>query len=100
MKKIIKLILISLLPLLIFISIVRAYTLDENINDCMLTYDKTKKWYLYKLDDYKYHIDNKKLSYLDLIWYSDWCSMIWDSKYSYMLISNSIYCSVINIIKK
>jgi len=91
--KIINLLLILSIPLLILTSIIRIYTIESWYNDCMLEYDKIQ-WYIYKIDDYKYHIDNKKLNHLELIWYSKWCFLYWNNKYALMFLSNSIYCSV------
>ena len=96
-KNIIILLSIFIIPLIIIISCIKLLYIEKWYNDCMLEYNK-QNWYIYKIDDFKYHIDNKKQNHLELIWYSKWCYMYGDNKYSLIFLFNSIYCSVTRFI--
>jgi hypothetical protein len=79
----------------------RIITLEKWNNDCMISYvlsDK-KSWYIYKLDSFKYHIDTENYSSLEQIWVSNGCLMTtYDSKFSFIALTNSVYCGIVTMI--
>lgn len=100
MKKVIYWIFFTLC-ILMATSFVKIITLESWVDDCMLDYvmSHEKWWYIYKIDTNKYHIDTQNYQGLEQIWVSRWCLMLpYNKWYSFMAVSNSIYCSVVSLI--
>lgn len=100
MKKIIYLIFFSFCVLMAT-SFIRIITIKDGVDDCMVEYVMSNKswWYMYKLDDHKYHIDSEQIDWLEEIGISRWCLMIpYTKQFSFMAVSNSFYCSVVSLI--
>lgn len=93
--------------LALIVPVSRYFTVDPNVNACMIDYVKTldgynKKWYMYSIDGLN-HIEPKKSIYNDYlgqykIGYTHGCIMA--SGRLFTDFNNSVYCSVTYIITR